>query len=78
MSRTCDLCGKHPIHGNKVSKSYNHTRRSWRPNLLKIKTEVGGTTMTLRICTQCLRSGFVTKKVKVTPANAGAKKEETK
>ena len=75
MSRTCDLCGKHPTHGNKVSNSYNHTRRTWKPNLLKIKTEVSGTTMTLRICTQCLRSGFVTKKINVVPANAGAKKD---
>ena len=75
MSRTCDVCGKGSMHGNKVSKSYNHTRRSWRPNLLKIKTELFGTTRTLNICTQCLRSGFVTKKINVTPANAGAKKD---
>lgn len=74
MSRTCDVCGKGSMHGNKVSKSYNHTRRSWRPNLLKIKTELFGTTRTINICTQCLRSGFVTKKINVTPANAGAKK----
>ena len=74
MSRTCDLCGKHPMHGNKVSNSYHHTRRTWKPNLLKIKTEIGGTTMTLRICTQCLRSGFVTKKVKVArPTNEAPK-----
>ncbi|MCI7036544.1 MAG: 50S ribosomal protein L28 [Treponema sp.] len=75
MSRTCDVCGKGSMHGNKVSKSYNHTRRSWRPNLLKIKTELFGTTRTINICTQCLRSGFVTKKINVTPANAGAKKD---
>ena len=76
MSRTCDICGKHPIHGSKVSNSYNHTKRTWKPNLIKIKTELGGTTMTLRICTGCLRSGFVTKKVNVTPANAGAPKQD--
>ena len=75
MSRTCDVCGEGSMHGNKVSKSYNHTRRSWRPNLLKIKTELFGTTRTINICTQCLRSGFVTKKINVTPANAGAKKD---
>ncbi len=78
MSRTCDICGKHTSFGNNVSKSYNHTRRSWKPNLLKIKTEIGGSTCTLRICTQCLRSDFITKKINVTPANAGAKKEEAK
>lgn len=76
MSRTCDVCGKHPVHGNKVSKSYNHTRRQWKPNLLKIKTEIEGQTMTLKICTQCLRSGWITKKINVTPANSGAPKAE--
>ena len=75
MSRTCDVCGKGSMHGNKVSKSYNHTRRSWRPNLLKIKTELFCFILTINICTQCLRSGFVTKKINVTPANAGAKKD---
>ncbi|MBP3365648.1 MAG: 50S ribosomal protein L28 [Treponema sp.] len=76
MSRTCDICGKKPLHGNRVSKSYHHTKRVWRPNLLKIKTEIAGTTRTLKICTQCLRSGFVTKKINVVPANAGAKKAD--
>ena len=79
MSRTCDICGKGTMHGNKVSISYNHTRRTWKPNLLKIKTEIFGTTRTLKICTQCLRSGFITKKINVVPANAGAPaKEENK
>ncbi len=78
MSRTCDICGKHTQTGNKVSKSYNHVRRTWRPNLLKIKTEIGGQTMTLRICTQCLRSGFITKKVSVVPANKPVAVAETK
>lgn len=78
MSRTCDICGKHPVHGNKVSKSYNHTRRTWKPNLIKLKTEFEGTTRTLRICTQCLKSGFITKKINVVPANAGAPKTENK
>ncbi|MBB5219411.1 MULTISPECIES: 50S ribosomal protein L28 [Treponema] len=73
MSRTCDICGKHPIHGNKVSKSYNHTRRQWKPNLVKVKTVIGGTSMTLKICTQCLKSDFITKKVSVPKPAAEAK-----
>ena len=74
MSRSCGICGKGSMHGNKVSNAYNHTRRTWRPNLLKIKTEVFGTTRTINVCTKCLRSGFVTKKINVVPANAGAPK----
>lgn len=76
MSRSCDVCGKKPMYGNKVSKSYNHTKRTWRPNLLKVKTEIGGRTLTLNVCSHCLRAGYVTKKVNVVPANAGAPKAE--
>ncbi|MBP5568459.1 MAG: 50S ribosomal protein L28 [Treponema sp.] len=65
MSRMCDICGKAPMSGNKVSKSYNHTRRTWRPNLLKIKAQFGGTTRTINVCTRCLKAGFVDKKVRV-------------
>ena len=76
MSRICDVCLKGSMTGNKISKSYNHTRRTWRPNLLKVKTEIAGTTRTLNFCTRCPRSGFVTKKINVVPANAGAPKAE--
>jgi large subunit ribosomal protein L28 len=63
MSRTCDICGKHTVTGNKVSHAKNHTRRTWKPNLVKVKTEIGGTTLTLKICARCLKSDYVTKKV---------------
>ncbi|MDR1108430.1 MAG: 50S ribosomal protein L28 [Spirochaetaceae bacterium] len=63
MSRTCDICGKHTITGNSVSHAKNHTRRTWKPNLKKVKTEIEGTTLTLKICTRCLKSDFITKKV---------------
>ncbi len=69
MSRTCDICGKHTQTGNRVSKSYHHTKRTWKPNLLKYKTEIEGRTVTLRICTQCLRSDFLPKKITVKPAD---------
>ena len=65
MSRMCDICGKAPMSGNKVSKSYNHPRRTWRPNLLKIQAQFGGTTRTINVCTRCLKACFVDKKVRV-------------
>jgi len=57
MSRTCDLCGKRTTTGNNVSHAHNKTRRTWKPNLLKVRTLVGGSKTTLKICTRCLRSG---------------------
>jgi large subunit ribosomal protein L28 len=49
--------------GNAVSHAKNHTRRVWKPNLKKVKTEAGGTTVTLKICARCLKSDYITKKV---------------
>jgi large subunit ribosomal protein L28 len=63
MSRMCEICGKHTITGNKVSHAKNRTRRTWKPNLLNLKTEIGGTTMKVKICTRCLKSDLITKKV---------------
>lgn len=70
MSRTCDICGKGTGFGNKVSKSYNHTHRTWRPNLIKVKTTLNGETRTLKICTRCYRSDWIVKKVRVPKAAA--------
>ena len=33
MARVCDITGKKPISGNRVSKSNSKTRRVFRPNL---------------------------------------------
>ena len=66
MSRMCDVCGKGVMYGNKVSKSYNHTKRTWRPNLHSVKAELpNGEVRTIKICSSCLRRGFVDKKVRV-------------
>jgi large subunit ribosomal protein L28 len=62
MSRTCELCGKHTVTGNKVSHAKNRTRRTWKPNLMKVKTEIDGTTFTVKMCARCLKSDVITKK----------------
>ena len=67
MSRVCDLCGKGTISGNSVSKSMNHQRRVWKPNLMKMKVKTASGAQTIRICARCLRTndkyGFMEKKV---------------
>ncbi|MBD5432795.1 MAG: 50S ribosomal protein L28 [Treponemataceae bacterium] len=66
MMRRCDICGKGSQHGNRVSKTYHHTRHVWLPNLHKVKADFGdGGARRINVCTQCLRSGFVVKKVHV-------------
>ena len=63
MSRTCEICGKHTVTGNKVSHAKNHSRRVWKPNLVRVKTELGGTALSIKLCTRCLKSDYITKKV---------------
>jgi large subunit ribosomal protein L28 len=63
MSRTCDICGKGVMSGNKVSHAKNRTRRVWKPNLHKVKTEIGGTTFTVKLCSRCIKTGYLARKI---------------
>jgi large subunit ribosomal protein L28 len=61
MARKCDICGKATVTGNKVSHSNNRVRRTWKPNIHKVRVMVGSSKETLKVCTRCLRSGKVVK-----------------
>ena len=61
MSKICEICGKSPSFGNNVSHANNKTRRMWYPNLQKIKAISNGTVKSVKVCTRCIRSGYVTK-----------------
>ena len=60
MSKVCSVCGKGRMSGNLVSHSHRKTRRSWAPNVQKVKvvTDNGGIEAQY-VCTRCLRSGKV-------------------
>jgi len=72
MSKTCDICGKHPSSGNNVSHANNRTRRRFLPNLQRVKTVLpSGAVRYVRACTRCIRSGSVVKPaVRKVPAAA--------
>lgn len=61
MARMCDLCGKGPQYGNRISHAHNVTRRRWNPNLRRVRALVNGSHQTLYACTSCIRSGKVAK-----------------
>ncbi len=63
MAQRCDICGKGPAVGNRISHAHNLTRRRWLPNLVSVRTVVQGTTKRLRVCTRCVKAGKVTKNV---------------
>ena len=81
MARVCEVCGKGTAMGNSVShrgkakylggvgtKVTGITRRKFRPNLQRVRvTTANGAQKTMRVCTQCIRSGAVTKAVRSAP-----------
>lgn len=71
MSQICELCGKGQIFGvygtHKHSGQWKHrapkSAKQWKPNLRKVKVEVGGKMKTLRVCAKCLKSRVKTEEV---------------
>jgi large subunit ribosomal protein L28 len=96
MARVCEVCGKSTSMGNQVThrgkakylggvgtKVTGITRRQFKPNLQRVRvTTANGTHKTVRVCTQCLRSGAVTKRVRSTPfqipSEEGSKQKKVK
>ena len=63
MAQRCDICGKGPSVGHRISHAHNVTKRRWLVNLVSMRGTVGDTTRRLRVCTRCLKAGKVTKVV---------------
>jgi large subunit ribosomal protein L28 len=61
MARKCEICGKGPIVGNKVSHAHNLTKRRWLPNLQRVRAVVNGKPQRINVCTRCIRSGALDK-----------------
>jgi len=53
MAQRCDICGKGPQFGNRVSHAHNVTHRRFNPNLQSVRAVVGkGTHKKVRVCTR--------------------------
>jgi large subunit ribosomal protein L28 len=72
MSQRCDLCGKEPHFGNKVSRLGKNairrhvkarTPRRWNPNIQRVRATVDGSPKRLKVCTSCLKKGKVLRRV---------------
>jgi len=67
MAATCEICGKAPQYGNRISHAHNISRRRWLPNLRRVHAIVNGVHKRLRVCTACIRSGKVVKVASAKP-----------
>ena len=61
MAQQCDICGKKPQAGNRISHAHNVTKRRWNLNLQSVRALVNGAGRRIRVCTSCIRAGKVQK-----------------
>ncbi len=70
MSRVCDICGKGPLTGSRISRRgkpkkaggvgsrvVKRARRRQMPNLQMLRVSVNGRVVRLRVCAKCLKAG---------------------
>ena len=62
MSKKCELTGKIPLKGHKVSHANNKTKRKFLPNLKKVK----------------FKSEILNKNIRITVSNAGVRSVDKK
>jgi len=63
MANSCEICGKRTIFGHSISHSHKLSNRRWKPNIQRVKVDLHGQTMRMKVCTKCIRSGRVKKAV---------------
>jgi large subunit ribosomal protein L28 len=75
--RRCQICGKGPLRGYSYArrglakkkggvgqKITGRTKRSYKPNLQRVRAFVDGEVVRIKVCTSCLRAGRVAKPVR--------------
>lgn len=60
----CFVCGKSRMAGNNVSHANNVTKRTFYPNLQRIRALVDGRAKQVDVCTRCLRGNKIQKAVR--------------
>ena len=61
MARVCEVCGRGPQSGHRISHAHNVTKRRWNINLQNVHALVNGAARRIRVCTACIRGGRVQK-----------------
>lgn len=77
MARVCAICGKGTSAGRSIArrgrpkhlggvgvKCTGTSKRTFRPNLQRVRALVNGSAKRIRVCAKCIRNGKVVKAVK--------------
>ena len=80
MGMQCAICGKKPVKGYQYThrgkakylggvgrKVTGSSKRTFKPNLQRVKVEINGTVKTIRVAVSAIRSGLIQKPVKRKP-----------
>lgn len=59
MAKQCVICAKSVRSGFQVSHSHIRTKRTWAPNLQRVKANIDGKVKRVNVCTRCLKSGKI-------------------
>jgi large subunit ribosomal protein L28 len=52
----CEICGKIPQSGHKVSHSMRHSKRQFRANIQQTTIRKSGLVRRIKVCARCLRT----------------------
>lgn len=52
----CDVCGKGPQFGHNVSHSMRHTKRTWKPNMQRVRVVKNGVEKRVYMCANCIKT----------------------
>ena len=74
MSRICEVCGKGPSRGGSVKRRglakkkggvgrriTGRSKRTFYPNLHKVKVKAGDVTKVMLVCSKCIKKGKLVK-----------------
>ena len=64
MPQMCEICGKSPVAGHKVSHAHNVSNRQFKPNHRKFHAPTQEDSRRVTVCPRCLRSDKVAKVVR--------------
>jgi len=57
----CEICGKGPVVGRRVSHAHNVRPRRFEPNLQSVRAVVNGAAKRVRVCTRSIRARKIVK-----------------
>lgn len=61
MAKVCEICGKGPEIGRRVSYSGKHNPKKRSPNLQRVRVIYEGKRRRMWVCTSCIKAGRVQK-----------------